>query len=101
MIFDVELTQRADGHYIARALLIPDVIVEAASREAAVEQIRAALLIRRSSIELVRIDIGDVSETVPTGWPRHAGTFPDDDAYSEMLAEVERIRRALDQDAAA
>ncbi|HSH78421.1 MAG TPA: hypothetical protein VLA19_07805 [Herpetosiphonaceae bacterium] len=91
MLIDIELTQRADGHYVARALQIPDVVTEAASRDAALEQMRAALVARRrSGVELVRIDIGDEDEMVPTGWPRHAGVFPDDDAYREMLAEVER-----------
>ena len=102
MRIDVELTQRADGHYVARALQIPDVVIEAASRDAALEQMRAALVaLRRSGVELVQIDIGDEDEGVPAGWPRHAGAFPDDDAYREMLEEVERQRRALNQHAAA
>ena len=101
MLIDVELTRRADGHYVARALQIPDVVIEAVSRDAALEQMRAALVARRSGVELVQIDIGDADATVPTGWPRHAGAFPDDDTYREMLAEVERQRRVLDQHAAA
>ena len=101
MLIDVELTQRPDGHYVARALQMPDVIIEAASRDAALEQMRAALVARRhAGIELLQIDIGDEAETVPEGWPRHAGAFPDDDAYREMLAEVERQRHTLDQHAA-
>ncbi len=101
MLIDVEVTQHADGHYVARALQIPDVVVEVPSRDAALEQMRAALVAhRRSGVELVQIDIGDTDETVPTDWPRHAGAFPDDDAYREMLAEVERQRRERDQQAA-
>ena len=102
MLIDVEVTQRADGHYVARALQIPDLVIEAASRDAALEQMRAALVARRrSGVELVQIDIGDEDERVPAEWPRHAGAFPDDDAYREMLEEVERQRRTLDQHAAA
>jgi hypothetical protein len=102
MLINVELTQRADGQYVARALQIPDVVIEAASRDVALEQMRAALVARRrSGVELVQIDISDEGETAPTSWPRHAGAFPDDAAYREMLAEVERQRHALDQHAAA
>ena len=102
MLIDVEVTQRADGRYVARALQIPDVIVEAASRDAALERMRAALLARRrAGVELVQIDIGDQDQTVSTDWPRHAGAFPDDDTYREMLAEVERQRCALDPQSAA
>ena len=102
MRIDVELTRRADGHYVARALQIPEVVIEAGSRDAALAQLRAALLARRrTGGELVQIDLGDADEVVPPDWPRHAGAFPDDDAYREMLAEVERQRRALDQPPAA
>ena len=102
MIIDVELTRRADGHYVARALQIPDMVIEATSRDAALEQMRAALLARRrSGVELVQIDIGDEGGTGRAAWPRHAGAFPDDEAYREMLAEVEHQRRVLDQNPAA
>ena len=102
MVIDVELTRRADGHYVARALQIPDVVIEAASRDVALAQMRAALLARRrAGAELVQIDLGDEAGTVRAAWPRHAGAFPDDEVYREMLAEVERQRCVLDQDAAA
>ena len=99
MVIDVELTRRADGHYVARALQIPDVVIEATSRDAAIDQMRAALVARRrSGVELVQIDIGDEAAAVPAAWPRYAGAFPDDQAYRDMLAEVERQRRVLDSD---
>jgi hypothetical protein len=47
------------------------VVIEAASRDAALEQMRAALVSRRrAGVELVQIDIGDDGETVLTAWPR-------------------------------
>jgi len=102
MIVDIELTRRADGYYVARALHIPNMVIEAESRDAALEQMRATLVSRRQAgVELVQLDIGDEGETVPATWPRHAGTFPDDEAYREMLDEVERQRHVLDQNAAA
>jgi predicted dinucleotide-utilizing enzyme len=52
---------------VARALQIPDVVIEAASHDAALEQMRAALVARRrAGVELLQIDIGDEAETVPT-----------------------------------
>ncbi len=85
-----------------RALQIPDVVIEAVPRDAALAQLRAAVVARRhAGVELIQIDLGDADEVVPPDWLRHAGAFPDDDAYREMLAEVERQRRALDQHAAA
>jgi hypothetical protein len=97
MVVDVELTRRASDHYAARALQFPEVIVEAGSREAALAQLRAALLARRRpDTEIVQITIEPGSSAAtPTTWPQHAGAFPDDDAYRTMLAEIERQRRVL------
>lgn len=102
MIVDIELTRQANEHYVARALQFPEVVVEAVSREAALAQIREALTARRrAGTEIVQISIENGSAALQSIWPRHAGTFPDDEAYHTMLAEVERQRRELDEDAAA
>jgi hypothetical protein len=98
MLVDVELTQRAADRFVARALLFPDLVVEAESRDAALARLRAALRARRQAgVEIVQITLDD--ETPPAGgaWPTHAGAFPDDEVYREMLAEVEQERRATDQ----
>ena len=47
-------------------------------------------------IKFLQMDIGDEAEMVPAKRPRHAGAFPDDDAYRKMRAGVERQRRTLD-----
>lgn len=100
MVVDIELTRRATDRYVARALQFPDVIVEAASRDDALSQIRAALAARRrADTEIVQITVDLVSAAGSAAWPRHAGTFPDDEAYQTMLAEIARERRALDADA--
>lgn len=102
MVVDIELTRRANDDYVARALQFPDVMVEAASREAALDQIHAALVARRrTGTEIVQLTIEGGSATLPSGWPRHAGTFADDEAYHIMLADVAHQRRELDQDTAA
>jgi hypothetical protein len=40
MVVDNELTRRADGHYVARAFYLPEIVVEAATRDAPFEQTR-------------------------------------------------------------
>ena len=73
--------------------------VEAVSREAALAQIREALTARRrAGTEIVQITIENGSAALQTAWPRHAGAFPDDEAYRSMLADVERQRREFDED---
>ena len=102
MIVDIELIRQANEHYVARALQFPDVVVEAVSREAALAQIREALIVRhRAGTEIVQISIENGSAALQSIWPRHAGAFPDDEVYRTMLADVERQRRELDEDSAA
>jgi len=102
MVVDIELTRRAHDRYVARALQFPDVEVEAISREAALAQIQEALTARRrAGAEIVQITIENGSAAPQTAWPRHAGTFPDDDAYRSMLADVARQHRELDEDSEA
>lgn len=99
MLVDIEVTRRPDGQYVARALAIPGVIVEAASREAALDQMRKTLVLRQQAgVEIVRLDIGEVQGLSNVTWPPLSGAFPNDEVYQEMLAEVERYRRELDQD---
>jgi hypothetical protein len=102
MIVDIELTRQTNNRYIARALQFPDVTVEAVSRDEALARMREALLARqRAGIEIVQITIGDDGEPTLPVWPRHAGEFPDDEAYRVMLAEIERQRSELDKGSAA
>jgi len=99
MIVDIELIRRSPDCYVARALQFPDVEVEAVSREAALAQVRDALTARRQAgTEIVQITIENDNDALQTAWPRHAGTFSDDDTYCSMLAEVARLRRELDED---
>lgn len=99
MLIDVEVMRRSDGHYIARVLQLPDIVAEAETREAVLAHVRAAMLARRrAGVELVRLEIGESSDDGLWAGPRHAGSFPDDDAYKSMLAAIAQHRQELDQE---
>lgn len=98
MLIDIELIRRPDGHYTARALRFPGFVVEAPTREAALDRMRAALLARRQAhVEVVRLELDDADAPVLPSWPRHAGAFADDATYAAMLTEVARQRLADDR----
>ena len=102
MVVDIEVTRRPDGRFVARALHIPGVVIEASSRDAALEQMRDALVARqRDGVEIVRLDLGELPGEPVASWPPLSGAFHDDELYREMLAKVERNRRELDQESAA
>ena len=100
MVIDVELTHTASDRYIARVLLWPDVVVEASSRSEALEQVSTAIRERRSSgVEIVQLVLDDSSDTVRAiPWRKHAGSFPADELYEQMLNEVQRYQQELDAD---
>ncbi len=97
MLFDIELTQKAPDRYVARALLLPDVVVEAASRAEALDRVREAIRARKQAgVEIVQVVVDD--EARSPSWRKHAGAFPDDELYNQMLDDVERYRHELDTD---
>src|SRR4051812_29362586 len=91
MLIDVEITHTASDRYIARVLLWPDVVVEASSRSEALEQVSTAIRERRSSgVEIVQLVLDDSPEAVRTiPWRKHAGSFPSDELYEQMLNEIQ------------
>ena len=67
MVVDIDLTRRVDGHYVARAFYLPEIVVEAATRDAALQQMRDALLARRrAGVEVVQLDLSDADESPGT-----------------------------------
>ena len=98
MLFDIELTQKAPNRYIARVLLLPDVVVEATSRSEALDRVRAAIRAReKAGVEIVQVAIDDATQS-PSAWRKHAGAFSDDELYDQMLDDVRRNRAELDTD---
>lgn len=97
MVVDIEIMRHDHDHYVARALLFPEIIIKAASRDEAINQIREALVARQhAGAELVQITLDDDHVAPTQVWPVHAGAFPDDMLYQTMLAEIERQRRDID-----
>ena len=91
MVLDIELTHQPSGRYIARVVLWPNVVVEAASRAEALDRIQDAIRERRQAgVEIVRVAVDEGTEPQATYiWRKYAGTFPDDELYQRMLDEVQ------------
>jgi Asp-tRNA(Asn)/Glu-tRNA(Gln) amidotransferase A subunit family amidase len=94
MVLDIELTPQPSGRHVARVLLWPNVVVEAASRDEALDRIQDAIRTRRQAgVEIVRVAVDEDASTQATRtWRKHAGTFPDDELYQRMLDEIQRGR---------
>jgi hypothetical protein len=92
--YDV-MVERTNGNgYTARLLAWPETVVEAPTRERALQQMRVLLLERLAKVEIVTLEI-QPSE-IGHSWAPFAGMWADNPDLEEFKAEIERNRRELD-----
>ena len=92
--YDVLLEQSNGNGYTARLLAWPDTLVQAPTREKALQQMRVLLLERLAKAEIVTLEIQ--STEIGHSWAPFAGMWADNADLEEFQAEIERNRRELD-----
>jgi predicted RNase H-like HicB family nuclease len=118
MSYDILLEKVENNGYTARVWGWPEIAVQAATREEAMERVSAALRKQLQDVEIVRLDLETAEHPLarfagmwvddPTfddfvtemkgPWARWAGVFEDDPQFDDMLAEIEAYRQELDRD---
>jgi hypothetical protein len=88
--------QVKDNGYRATAFAPVSVVAEAATRDEAVDRIRAMLYEKLSGAELVQVNV-PVAES-PNPWLAVAGTWRDHPDVDEVMENVEECRREVDAD---
>jgi hypothetical protein len=96
--YTISVEQQADGQWLAQVLGWADCQAEAASREAAIVQIKQTLNDRLTRMDVVFIDLPTPQTEDP--WMKHAGMFQDEPLFDEVLGEIASYRRELDADRA-
>lgn len=92
--YDVMVEQTNGKGYTARLLAWPETVVEAPTREKALQQMRVLLLERLAKADIVTLEI-QPSE-IGHSWAPFAGMWADNPDLEEFRAEIERNRRELD-----
>jgi len=92
--YDVLIEKTGEAGYTARVLARPDCVVQAATREAALQQLRTELLFRLAKADIVSLEF--TPEEVNNPWLKFAGMWKDDPDFDEFQAEIARNRRELD-----
>ncbi len=93
--YDVLLEQANGNGYTARLLAWPDTLVQAPTREDALQQMRLLLLERLAKTEIVTLEIQ--STEIGHSWVPFAGMWADDPSFEEFQAEIQRYRREVDE----
>ena len=96
MICDVILS-KTNNAYIARAKEWPEIIVEQATRNQAIQQIKTRLIdYLTNQIEVVQIEI-PLAPITGNPWLDKFGWFKDDPTFDDLQAEIAVYRQELDQ----
>ena len=99
MQFTVVITRQPDAPWRAAVAGLPDCTVEAATREEALERIKARLAELPHYVEVVQIDVppgpslngGPPEKSFQEKWPGF-GAFKDDPSWGEFFEELDRQR---------
>jgi len=95
MTCDIFVKPNGNG-FIAAAMGMPDCIVEAATRDEAIEKARLKVLDWLGRGEVVKVEIGDL----PQAEARGAGIFAhlDDETWNQFLEAMKQVRAEMDAD---
>lgn len=93
--YDVMVEQTNGKGYTARLLAWPETVVEAPTREKALQQMRALLLERLAKADIVTLEIQPTE--IGHSWAPFAGMWADDPSFEEFQAEIQRYRREVDE----
>jgi hypothetical protein len=96
MDVSVILEQVKDNGYRATAFAPVTLVVEAATRDEAVDRIRAMLHEKLSGAELIQVDVPVATRANP--WLAMAGTWRDHPDLDGVTEDIEEYRRDVDAD---
>jgi hypothetical protein len=94
MDVSVMLEQVSENGYRATALVPTPLVVEAPTREEAVDRIRALISARFARAELIQIPVSVTNE--PNPWLAIAGTWRDHPDLDEVVESINAYRREVD-----
>lgn len=92
--YEVSIEYANGQGYIARLLTWPDILVQAPTREKALQQLRVRLLEWLAQVEIVTMEIQPTE--IGHSWAPFAGDWADNPYMEEFRAEIERNRREED-----
>ncbi len=84
------------GGYRATALGLPNCRAKGATREIALQNVRALLIARLKQSEIVTLKIDSPRSEHP--WMQFAGIFQNDPQFEEMQADIQVYRQEIDSE---
>lgn len=98
MTYSILLRSHPSGGYVATALAWPGYMVEAPTKEEALEKIRLVIMEIFAKGEIVEVDIpAPPQPIIPSPYAETFGMFRDDPTFSEFMEEVDKYRQEQNQ----
>jgi predicted RNase H-like HicB family nuclease len=94
MQYAIMLQRRPDGSYQASVPLLPGLIRTAATRDAILQLVRAALVEALATTEVLYLTLPEEAPAVAHPWLDTAGMFRDDPTLEPLLAAIYAERDA-------
>ncbi|MEZ4737068.1 MAG: hypothetical protein R3E79_59070 [Caldilineaceae bacterium] len=94
--YDILLTKQENNGYIARPVLLPDIVVSGATEDEALAQVRQAIAQQQRQSRIVRVHVSAPNETADDPWLRFAGMWEDDPNWEQFLADIAANRKLID-----
>lgn len=92
----VLLTKHPNDGFIARSLLLPEIVVTGIDEAEVLAQLRTILVQLQQNSRIVQIDVPTPKTDADNPWLRMAGIFADDPTWEEFQSAITAHRRSLD-----
>ncbi|MCE7990175.1 MAG: hypothetical protein DYG89_54230 [Caldilinea sp. CFX5] len=94
--YDILLTRQANDGYLARPVLMPELVVAGKDEQEALARVREALAEQQTERRVVHITLPTSQSTEDDPWLRFAGMWQDDPNWEQFLADIASYRQAVD-----
>lgn len=94
MSYPILLRSKPKDGYVATALTLANIEVEAPTREQALARIRQVISNTLAQGEIVDLEISESKPIIASSYDEIFGMFKDDPTFPEFLDEVEKYRKS-------
>jgi len=93
MTYPVLIRSKPNDGYVATALTLSNIEVEAPTKEQALAQIRQVILDTLAQGEIVDVEVSKPKSIIASSYDELFGMFKDDPTFPEFVREVENYRQ--------
>lgn len=98
MSYPILLRSKPNNGYVATALTLSNIEVEAPTREQALTQIRQVISDTLAQGEIVDLEISGAKPIIASSYDEIFGMFKDDPTFPEFVDEVEKYRKRRNEE---